>query len=351
MRTAGRHTAGRAPPSATGGSCSSPGWSTRTRKRRARAGLGEDLPFLGERRPTSEVLHEASEAGGFAVFAHPWRRDACSRYRNEWTPFLSAVEIWNRHYDGIAPNPAGLGFARAAGLQPFVALDFHTRRQFFPLALLLDVEEPLSAAAVVDALHAGRFRSDLAGIPAHRLARGLSAAPTGRRGARPPARTGAQPRAPPRLDALVSAGHVPHYFSRFPDRRGELVRRLPLVAAQTGEVLLRGKDHDAVFELERHAGDRSRRRDSLSNDAGAHRDPARHHRDVIDGAVGRRDVLSGAVLHAGRQALESPTRANHGFVQSAVHDRVSNPDGIAPHAARGRIHAFVAIARRVPEIA
>jgi hypothetical protein len=138
---------------------------------------GKDLPFLGERRATAEVLHEARDAGGFAVFAHPWRRDAYSRYRNEWTPFLSAVEIWNRQYDGIAPNPAGLGFARSAGLQPFVALDFHTRRQFFPLALLLDVEEPLSAVAVVDALHAGRFRSELAGIPAQRLARGLPAAP------------------------------------------------------------------------------------------------------------------------------------------------------------------------------
>jgi len=138
---------------------------------------GRDLPFLGERRPTVEVLREASEAGGFAVFAHPWRRDAWMRYRSEWTPFVSAVEIWNRHYDGVAPNPAGLAFARAVGLRPFVALDFHTRRQFFPLALLLDVEEPLSPASVVDALNAGRYRPDAAGIPAHRLAHGLPAAP------------------------------------------------------------------------------------------------------------------------------------------------------------------------------
>ena len=38
-----------------------------------------------------------------------------------------------------------------------------------------------------------------------------------------------------------------HYFSRVPGRRGELVRRLPLVGAQTAEVLLRGRDHDAVL--------------------------------------------------------------------------------------------------------
>jgi glycosyltransferase involved in cell wall biosynthesis len=37
------------------------------------------------------------------------------------------------------------------------------------------------------------------------------------------------------------------YLARVPGRRGELVRRLPLVAAQTGEVLLHGKEHDAVL--------------------------------------------------------------------------------------------------------
>jgi predicted metal-dependent phosphoesterase TrpH len=138
---------------------------------------GRDMPFLGESRPTGDVLREAKEAGGFAVFAHPWRRDAHARYREEWRPFLNAVEIWNRHYDGIAPNPGGMRFARESGLPPVVALDFHTRRQFFPLALLLEVEEPLSAPTVVDALHAGRFRPEAARIPAQRLAEGVPAAP------------------------------------------------------------------------------------------------------------------------------------------------------------------------------
>jgi hypothetical protein len=138
---------------------------------------GKEMPFLGESRPTGDVLREAREASGFAVFAHPWRRDAVSRYRGDWTPFLNAVEIWNRHYDGIAPNPGGLRFAREIGLPPVVALDFHTRRQFFPLALMLEVEEPLSAGSVVDALHAGRFRPEAAGIPAQRLAQGVPAAP------------------------------------------------------------------------------------------------------------------------------------------------------------------------------
>jgi predicted metal-dependent phosphoesterase TrpH len=138
---------------------------------------GSDMAFLGERRPTGELLRDAHSAGGFAVLAHPWRRDAVSRYRDEWAPFLSAIEIWNRHYDGIAPNPRGLRFAEQAGLPAFVALDFHTRRQFFPLALLLEVEEPVSGPRVVEALHAGRFRPEVAGIPAQRLARGVPAAP------------------------------------------------------------------------------------------------------------------------------------------------------------------------------
>jgi hypothetical protein len=138
---------------------------------------GDELPFFGERRPTGDVLREVDAAGGFAVLAHPWRRDAVSRYEDEWGPLLGAVEIWNRHYDGIAPNPRGLRFATEAALPAFVALDFHTRRQFFPLAVLLDVEEPASVAAVVDALRAGRFRPEVAGIPAQRLAHGAPAAP------------------------------------------------------------------------------------------------------------------------------------------------------------------------------
>ena len=43
--------------------------------------------------------------------------------RGEWSPFLGAVEIWNRQYDGIAPNADGLRFAQEAELPAFVALD------------------------------------------------------------------------------------------------------------------------------------------------------------------------------------------------------------------------------------
>jgi glycosyltransferase involved in cell wall biosynthesis len=48
-------------------------------------------------------------------------------------------------------------------------------------------------------------------------------------------------------DAIGAAYVDAHSLARVPGRRGELLRRLPLVAAQTAEVLRRGKDHDAVL--------------------------------------------------------------------------------------------------------
>jgi glycosyltransferase involved in cell wall biosynthesis len=48
-------------------------------------------------------------------------------------------------------------------------------------------------------------------------------------------------------DAIGATFVDAQYLAGVRGRRGELVRRLPLVAAQTGEVLLHGKDHDAVL--------------------------------------------------------------------------------------------------------
>ena len=134
---------------------------------------GVGLPFLGAARPTEELLRDAKAHDAFTVFAHPARRDAIRSFRPEWAPLLDAVEIWNRHYDGIAPYPRGRSFAAEQGLRPFAALDFHTRRQFFPLALALEVAEPVSAAAVVEALRAARFRVEAFGTSALRFTGGI----------------------------------------------------------------------------------------------------------------------------------------------------------------------------------
>ena len=48
-------------------------------------------------------------------------------------------------------------------------------------------------------------------------------------------------------DAIGATYVDAHHFAGVPGRRGDLVRRLPLVAAQSAEVLLHGKDHDAVL--------------------------------------------------------------------------------------------------------
>jgi len=135
---------------------------------------GVDLPFLGAARPTEELLRDAKAHDAFTVFAHPARRNAFRSFRPEWTPHLDAVEIWNRHYDGIAPYPEGRRFAEEQGLRAFAALDFHTRRQFFPLAVIMEVAEPVSPAAVIDALRAGRFRAEAFGVSVLRFTGGLA---------------------------------------------------------------------------------------------------------------------------------------------------------------------------------
>lgn len=137
---------------------------------------GEDLPFFGAGQPTLDLLRQASEREAFTVFAHPSRRNAMSLYRPEWAELLAAVEIWNRHYDGIAPFPPGRRFAEDEGLLPFVSLDFHTRRQFFPLAMVLDVEGPVTPSSVIGALRAGRCRPELLRVSALHLTRGLPGA-------------------------------------------------------------------------------------------------------------------------------------------------------------------------------
>jgi hypothetical protein len=136
---------------------------------------GDDTPFLGSGRPTLELLRAAQTEGAVAVFAHPWRRDAISRYAPEWAPLLSAVEVWNRKYDGIAPHPDAGSFAVREGLRPFASLDFHTRRQFFPLAMSAVVEDTCTTS-VIEAIRGGRCKPDFLGRSAMCFTRGFEGA-------------------------------------------------------------------------------------------------------------------------------------------------------------------------------
>jgi hypothetical protein len=48
-------------------------------------------------------------------------------------------------------------FARRYALPQVVSLDFHTRRQFFPLGLSLQLDGPVTRESVLLGLRAGRF--------------------------------------------------------------------------------------------------------------------------------------------------------------------------------------------------
>ena len=83
------------------------------------------------------------------------------------------MELWNRKYDGYAPNDtAGELLRRRPDLLPFVGLDFHTARQFHPLEMLLPTDGELSEASVVAAVRDGACRPRAMGLPALRIAHG-----------------------------------------------------------------------------------------------------------------------------------------------------------------------------------
>jgi hypothetical protein len=133
-----------------------------------------EVPFLSQTPDIADILAHTREADGVAVFAHPWRRNAWRRFDPAWAKDLTAVEIWNRKYDGWAPNREARAYAERLGLPPFVALDFHGARQFFPLAMQLTLTGPTTRAGVEEALRDGRFEALAFSRSALRLTSGVS---------------------------------------------------------------------------------------------------------------------------------------------------------------------------------
>jgi hypothetical protein len=119
------------------------------------------VPFFGPTPDIGELLGEVAAVDGISVLAHPWRREAWRRFEHSWAKHLTAMEIWNRKYDGWAPNRFAVEMARREQLGEFVSLDFHTRRQFFPLSMALRAEKAArpDPDAVYSALRAGAFES------------------------------------------------------------------------------------------------------------------------------------------------------------------------------------------------
>lgn len=134
-----------------------------------------DVPFLGEGVETAELLQRAERAGAFALLAHLGRRDVWRRLDPEWLRRVDGVELWNRKYDGYAPNAFAAALLRErSDVLPFVSLDFHTARQFHPLAMTLELDGHPSEARVFDALKSKRALPTAFGLPALRLVDGMA---------------------------------------------------------------------------------------------------------------------------------------------------------------------------------
>jgi hypothetical protein len=129
-------------------------------------------PFLGEGLETAELLLRVQSEGGLAILAHPARRNAVERLDPGLLRHLIGIELWNRKYDGYAPSRVGAELlARRPELLPFVSLDFHTARQFFPLAMALELDGEPTVTAVLDGLRQRRVRPIAFRLPAERFTR------------------------------------------------------------------------------------------------------------------------------------------------------------------------------------
>lgn len=127
-----------------------------------------DLPFLGAGQEIEPLVERASGLGAVCVLAHPERRAAWQRLTPGFVESLAGVELWNRKYDGWAPGARGRLLADRDGLTAFAGLDFHTERQFFPLALALAVGDEPTIESVYAALREGRFQATAFGVPLDR---------------------------------------------------------------------------------------------------------------------------------------------------------------------------------------
>jgi hypothetical protein len=116
-----------------------------------------DIPFLGTGIETQRMLERASNLGAISVFAHPSRRNAWKAFRRDWLGHIHGIEQWNRKTDGWSPSLEAGRLIEETGVSPAVGLDFHSPKQFFPLALHLDIEGEANENSVMEALRTGNF--------------------------------------------------------------------------------------------------------------------------------------------------------------------------------------------------
>lgn len=90
-------------------------------------------------------------------WAHPTRKNAWRRVKPEWIKLLAGVELWNRKSDGWCISTDGANLIAETGLAAWVGLDFHRSRQFFPLAMTMQLEDgvSLTESIMIEAIREG----------------------------------------------------------------------------------------------------------------------------------------------------------------------------------------------------
>jgi predicted metal-dependent phosphoesterase TrpH len=122
------------------------------------------IQFLGENRPTLDLLRNVKAEGGVAVFAHPRRKEAWADFSPEWESLLAGIEVWNRKTDGWAPGEKAVELVQRTGLPGFCGMDFHGQKQYFPLAMIFKGQKGgLREESIVAAMRAGEFSAEAFG--------------------------------------------------------------------------------------------------------------------------------------------------------------------------------------------
>ncbi len=134
-----------------------------------------DVPFIGADVATEKTLAAVRAAGGVAVLAHPSRRMAWKLFKPDWMNGILGIEVWNRKTDGWAPSKDGRRLVELSGAVPFVGLDFHSPKQFFPLAMVLALESPASESAVLQAMKTKSLSCEAFGRPVESFSDGAGA--------------------------------------------------------------------------------------------------------------------------------------------------------------------------------
>jgi len=125
-----------------------------------------NLPFFGEGVDTLTLVKNVESYSGVSVLAHPTENELYKKNYENILPYISGVEIWNRKSNGFCINDKAVElWSSKKNLVPLVTLDFHNKKQFFPLCIKINEAQNLSEPLIVHALKQGLTSSHAFGFP------------------------------------------------------------------------------------------------------------------------------------------------------------------------------------------